>query len=92
MKIEAFAEVVASLPHPIALAKIDIEGAEYEILEKTPAEAWNCIKAISLDRAGWRAEVRDRTILVGVATGSLSDRTRCHPGIFRKKKAPIVLL
>lgn len=49
VKIAAFAEVVASLPRPIALVKIDVEGAEYEILEQTPPEAWRDIPAISLE-------------------------------------------
>jgi len=49
VKIAAFAEVVASLPRPIALVKIDVEGAEYEILEQTSPETWRDIPAISLE-------------------------------------------
>ena len=49
VKIAAFAAVVASLPRPIALVKIDVEGAEYEILEQTPPETWRDIPAISLE-------------------------------------------
>ena len=49
VQIASFAEVVASLPRPIALVKIDVEGAEYEILEQTPAETWREIQAISLE-------------------------------------------
>jgi len=47
--IVAFSEVVESLAEPIALAKIDIEGAEYEIVEQTPAAVWEKIGAISLE-------------------------------------------
>lgn len=49
VSIRPFAEVVDSLPGPIALAKIDIEGAEYELLEKTPPAIWQKIGAISLE-------------------------------------------
>lgn len=49
VQIRAFAEVVKSLPGEIALAKIDIEGAEYELLESTPPETWERINAISLE-------------------------------------------
>jgi FkbM family methyltransferase len=49
VKIAAFAEVIASLPRPIALVKIDVEGAEYEILEQTPPETWREIPAVSLE-------------------------------------------
>ena len=49
VKIAAFADIIASLPRPIALVKIDVEGAEYEILEQTPPETWRDIPAISLE-------------------------------------------
>jgi FkbM family methyltransferase len=49
VEIAAFADVVANLPKPIALAKIDVEGAEYEILDETPPEIWKQIQAISLE-------------------------------------------
>lgn len=49
VQIRAFADVVASLPAPVALAKIDIEGAEFELLAATPPEAWQRISAISLE-------------------------------------------
>jgi FkbM family methyltransferase len=49
VKISAFADVVAAVTEPIALAKIDIEGAEFEILERTPATVWERIPAISLE-------------------------------------------
>lgn len=49
VQIRAFAEVVASLPGPVALAKIDIEGAEFELLAATPQEVWQRVSAISLE-------------------------------------------
>lgn len=49
VQVRSFAEVVASLPDNVALAKIDIEGAEFELLEKTPPEIWKKISAISLE-------------------------------------------
>jgi FkbM family methyltransferase len=52
VQIRAFAEVVASLPAPVALAKIDIEGAEFELLAQTPPEVWKQVNAISLELHG----------------------------------------
>lgn len=49
VKIAAFADVIASLPKPVALAKIDVEGAEYEILEQTPPDTWRQVAAVSLE-------------------------------------------
>jgi FkbM family methyltransferase len=49
VQLRSFAEVLSSLTGKIALAKIDIEGAEYEILQSTPPEAWKRIQAISLE-------------------------------------------
>lgn len=49
VRIQAFAEVVSSLPGKITLAKIDIEGAEYELLESAPPDSWQRIQAISLE-------------------------------------------
>ena len=49
VQIRSFAEVVQSLPGPVALAKIDIEGAEYELLADTPPEIWQRIQAVSLE-------------------------------------------
>jgi FkbM family methyltransferase len=49
VQIRAFAEVLASLPGPVALAKIDIEGAEFELLAATPRDSWQRIQAISLE-------------------------------------------
>jgi FkbM family methyltransferase len=45
----AFAQVVGMLNGVISLVKIDIEGAEYDIVEKTPANVWQRIPAISLE-------------------------------------------
>lgn len=52
VKIAAFADVIASLPKPVALAKIDVEGAEYEILEQTPPDTWRQVAAVSLELHG----------------------------------------
>ena len=49
VQIRAFAEVVGSITGDIALAKIDIEGAEYEVLRSTPPESWERIQAVSLE-------------------------------------------
>ena len=49
VEIRRFADVVAGLPRPLDLAKIDIEGAEFELLEETPAETWRNVKAIALE-------------------------------------------
>jgi FkbM family methyltransferase len=38
--VDSFADVVASLARPVDLAKIDIEGAEFEVLAETPAQTW----------------------------------------------------
>jgi FkbM family methyltransferase len=49
VQVRSFAEIVESLPGKVALAKIDIEGAEFELLEKTPPKIWEKISAISLE-------------------------------------------
>jgi FkbM family methyltransferase len=49
VQIRALAEVIRSIGGDIALAKIDIEGAEYELLESTPPELWKQIQAVSLE-------------------------------------------
>lgn len=52
VQIQAFSDVVASLPGQVALAKIDIEGAEYELLSRTEPAVWNRIDAIALELHG----------------------------------------
>jgi FkbM family methyltransferase len=47
VQMRAFTEVLP--PGPVALAKIDIEGAEFELLEHTPVELWQRIGALSLE-------------------------------------------
>lgn len=49
VQIRAFSEVLGSLTGDVALAKIDIEGAEYEMLRSTSPESWKRIQAISLE-------------------------------------------
>lgn len=49
VKIVALAEVISSLPREVALAKIDIEGAEFEILAETSAETWQRVRSIALE-------------------------------------------
>jgi len=49
VQIVTFAEVVDCVPEPISLVKIDIEGAEFEILARTPPTTWQRIQAISLE-------------------------------------------
>jgi FkbM family methyltransferase len=52
VQIRAFGEILAGIPGDVALAKIDIEGAEYEVLESTPPQLWSRIQAISLELHG----------------------------------------
>ena len=47
--VKAFSEVLAALPANPALVKMDVEGAEFEILQDTPRAAWEGIPAISLE-------------------------------------------
>lgn len=49
VQIRAFADVVSALPQPVALAKMDIESAEYELIQETPAEVWRKIMAFSVE-------------------------------------------
>lgn len=49
VRVKAFSEVLESLPAPVALVKIDIEGAEFELLDETPEKAWRNVDAISLE-------------------------------------------
>jgi FkbM family methyltransferase len=49
VQIRAFAEVLSLVAQPISLAKIDIEGSEFELLKATPPEAWKRINAVSLE-------------------------------------------
>lgn len=49
VQIRAFAEVVNALQKPVTLAKMDIESAEYELIQETPAEVWHQIAAISIE-------------------------------------------
>jgi FkbM family methyltransferase len=49
VEIISFADLIQSIPEPIALVKIDIEGSEYEIMAKTPAKVWERVQAISLE-------------------------------------------
>jgi FkbM family methyltransferase len=47
--IRAFTDVVASIGGEIDLAKIDIEGAEFDLIRNTPPLLWEKISAISLE-------------------------------------------
>lgn len=47
--IRSFAEVIESMPRPVDLVKIDIEGAEFDLLERTPAHIWASVRAIALE-------------------------------------------
>jgi FkbM family methyltransferase len=49
VKMVAFAKVVEEVQRPISLAKIDIEGAEYDLLRSTSAAIWGHVEAISLE-------------------------------------------
>jgi FkbM family methyltransferase len=49
VQIRAWADVLRTIPGTIALAKIDIEGAEFELLQNSPHDVWDKINAISLE-------------------------------------------
>lgn len=49
VKLAAFADCLAQAPGDIALVKMDIEGAEWDVLAKTPSEAWNRVQAVALE-------------------------------------------
>lgn len=49
MQVRAFSEVLSSLPGPVALVKMDIEGAEYEVLEGTPPEFWTRVEVLCVE-------------------------------------------
>ncbi len=49
VQIRAFSEVLNSVGPVIDLAKIDIEGAEFGLIQAAPPEAWNRIQAICLE-------------------------------------------
>lgn len=49
VEIQPFADVVCALPGPVTLVKMDIEGAEFEILERTPAEVWQKVEALVVE-------------------------------------------
>lgn len=49
VKIRSFREVVESVPAPVALAKLDVEGAEFEIVRDTPPEVWQRVAAIAIE-------------------------------------------
>ena len=49
VQIRAFGEIVQSLPRPVTLAKLDIEGSEYEIVRETDAAIWRRISALSME-------------------------------------------
>lgn len=47
--VRSFAEIVELVKGPVGLVKIDVEGAEYEIFQKTPRRIRECIRAISIE-------------------------------------------
>jgi FkbM family methyltransferase len=49
VQIRSWADVISTIPGKVALAKIDIEGAEFELLANSPAHIWEKISAISLE-------------------------------------------
>lgn len=49
VQVRAFDEILQSLPGPVAVAKIDIEGAEFEMLERTPPESWKRVSVMSIE-------------------------------------------
>jgi FkbM family methyltransferase len=49
VKISSFANAIATAAAPIALVKIDIEGTEFDLLERTAPEVWKSVAAIALE-------------------------------------------
>jgi FkbM family methyltransferase len=49
VSIRSLSDIVNEFTGRIGLLKIDIEGAEYDMIEQTPAEIWQLIPAISLE-------------------------------------------
>jgi FkbM family methyltransferase len=49
VKIRSFADIINDVAGEISLLKIDIEGAEYDILRETPPAVWRQIPAVSLE-------------------------------------------
>ena len=47
--VRSAAEIIQRVTSPIGLAKIDVEGAEYEIFEHTPVVIWGRVPAISIE-------------------------------------------
>jgi FkbM family methyltransferase len=47
--IRAFSEIIASIGTPVTLAKIDIEGTEFDLVRGTPPAIWEKISAIELE-------------------------------------------
>ena len=45
----SFTEAIERLPGDIALAKIDCEGAEYDIVDSTSADSWRRIKRVVME-------------------------------------------
>jgi FkbM family methyltransferase len=52
VRLVSFTDCIAEAPGKIALVKMDIEGAEWDILTQTPPETWKRIQAISLELHG----------------------------------------
>ncbi len=50
--VRAFQEIVEQITGDCALAKIDVEGAEYEIFQHTPSGVWTKIRALAMEIHG----------------------------------------
>jgi FkbM family methyltransferase len=62
VQVRSFEEVVNALPGPVALVKMDIEGAEFEVLERTPPAVWQRIGGLAIelhDMADFKLKPRD---------------------------------
>jgi hypothetical protein len=62
VQVRSFEEVVNALPGPVALVKMDIEGAEFEVLERTPPAVWQKIGGLAIelhDMADFKLKPRD---------------------------------
>ena len=49
VQIRAFSEILNQIPEKVSLAKIDIEGSEYDLLDSTPEPLWQKIDMISIE-------------------------------------------
>lgn len=73
------ADVIAEIGQTVDLLKIDVEGAEYEILRETPRDAWAAVRSMVLEyhplkTGSWR----DLRIALSATPFTIISQTRCN--------------